>query len=290
MAEQRWAEIEVAASGDAAQEAIGAVMTEVVGVAGYAVSAVAVTAYLPVDERLENTLLALKSALHEVKRTYKIPGTSDEITIRFVAEEDWATAWKQYFKPQKIGERFVVKPTWEEYEAAPNDVVIQIDPGMAFGTGLHATTRLCLLGLERHIFPGATVADVGTGSGILAVGAILLGASHAEAVDNDPLAVRIAQENVDLNGVSDRVKVYEAAEPPTGEYDFVVANILAHVIIALSAELFRATKPGGTLISSGILAGASAEQVAKHLAGIGYTDTEIVTEGEWASVVAKRPG
>ena len=291
MAEQRWAEIEVAASGDAAQEAIGAVMTEVVGVAGYAVSSVAVTAYLPVDERLENTLLALKSALHDVKRTHKIPGTSDEITVRFVAEEDWATAWKQYFKPQKIGERFVVKPTWEEYDAAPNDIVIQIDPGMAFGTGLHATTRLCLQGLERYIFPGATVADVGTGSGILAVGAILLGASYAEAVDNDPLAVRIAQENVDLNGVGDRVKVYEAAEPPHGEYDFVVANILAHVIIALATELFRATKPGGLLISSGILAGASAEQVSKHLTGVGFTETEIVTEGEWASVVAKRvPG
>ncbi len=289
MAEQRWAEIEVAASGDAAQEATGAVMTEVVGAAGYAVSALAVTAYLPVDERLENTLLTLKGALHEIKRVHKIPGSSDEITVRFVAEEDWATAWKQYFKPQKIGERFVVKPTWEEYAAAPNDVVIQIDPGMAFGTGLHATTRLCLLGLERHLFPGATVTDVGTGSGILAVGAILLGAASAVAVDNDPLAVRIAQENVDLNGVADRVRVYEAAEPPPGAYDFVVANILAHVIIALSAGLFQATKPGGMLIASGILAGPSAEQVAKHLTAIGYTEAEIVAEGEWASVVARRP-
>ncbi|MBC8136633.1 MAG: 50S ribosomal protein L11 methyltransferase [Fibrella sp.] len=288
MVEQRWAEIEVAASGDAAQEATGAVMTEIIGAAGYAVSAVAVTAYLPVDDRLENTLLTLKGALHDIKRVQKIPGSSDEITIRFVAEEDWATAWKQYFKPQKIGERFVVKPTWEEYDAAPGDVVIQIDPGMAFGTGLHATTRLCLAGLERHIFPGATVADVGTGSGILAVGAVLLGAGSAEAVDNDPLAVRIAQENVDLNGVADRVTVCEAAQPPAGEFDFVVANILAHVIIALSAELFRATKPGGWLISSGILAGPSAEQVAKQLRSVGYGDTEILTEGEWASVVARR--
>ncbi len=288
MAEQRWAEIAVEASGDAAQEAIGAVMTEVVGVAGYAVSSVAVTAYLPVDERLENTLLVLKSALREVKRVHKIPGSSDEITVRFVAEEDWATAWKQYFKPQKIGERFVVKPTWEEYEAGPRNVVIQIDPGMAFGTGLHATTRLCLQGLEQYVFSGATVADVGTGSGILAVGAVLLGASQVEAVDNDPLAVRVAQENVTLNTVADRVHVYEAATPPAGEYDFVVANILAHVIIALSADLFRATKPGGMLISSGILAGTSAEQVAKHLQIVGYTNTEVLTEGEWASVIARR--
>ncbi len=286
--EQRWAEIIVEASGDAAQEAVGAVMTEVIGVAGYAVTSVAVTAYLPVDERLENTLLTLKAALREVKRVHKIPGSSDEITVRFVAEEDWANAWKQYFKPQKIGERIVVKPTWEAYDPAPGEIVLEIDPGMAFGTGLHATTRLCLNGLEQHVFPGATVADVGTGSGILAVGAILLGAGHAEAVDNDPIAVRIAQENVTLNGVADRVRVSESSVPPSGEYNFVIANILAHVIMALATQLFSATKPGGMLIASGILAGASAEQVAKHLRGVGYINPEIVVEGEWASVVTRR--
>lgn len=186
--QQRWAEIEIAASGDAAQEAVGAVVGEIIG-AGYAASAVALTTYVPVDERLENTLLALKDALHTVKRVHKVPGTSDEITVRFVAEDDWANAWKQYFKPQKIGQRIVVKPTWEEYVASPDEIVIEIDPGMAFGTGLHATTRLCLAGLEHHVTLGATVADVGTGSGILAVAAILLGAESAEAVDNDPLAV-----------------------------------------------------------------------------------------------------
>ena len=196
--EQRWAEIKIAATGDAAQEAIGAVITEVVGIAGYAATAQTVTAYLPVDERLENTLLSLKAALTETVREHQITGTSDKITVRFVAEEDWATAWKQYFKPQKIGERIVVKPTWEAYDAASDDLVLQIDPGMAFGTGLHQTTRLCLIGLERHVFADATVADVGTGSGILAVAAVLLGAKSAVAVDNDPLAVRIAAENITL--------------------------------------------------------------------------------------------
>ena len=276
--EQRWAEIEIAASGDAAQEAVGAVIGAVVG-AGYAASS---------DERLESTLLLLKDALRMVKRVHKIPGTSDEITVRFVAEEDWATAWKQYFKPQKIGERFVVKPTWEEYTPSPGELVIEIDPGMAFGTGLHATTRLCLAGLERFVAPGASVADVGTGSGILAVGAILLGADSAQAVDNDPLAVRITQENIDLNHVADRITVSVLSKPPPGTFDVVVANILAHVIIALSADLHRATKPGGTLITSGILAGASADQVATHLQGAGYTDTETVVDGEWASVIANK--
>ncbi|MBC8140951.1 MAG: 50S ribosomal protein L11 methyltransferase [Armatimonadetes bacterium] len=285
--EQRWAEIAIMASGDAAQEAIGAVITEVVGIAGYAATAQTVTTYLPVDERLENTLLTLKAALTDVKRVHKIPGSSDEITVRFVAEEDWATAWKQYFKPQKIGTRIVVKPTWEAYDAEPDDVVIEIDPGMAFGTGLHATTRLCLTGLETHVFAGASVADVGTGSGILAVAAILLGAGSAVAVDNDPLAVRIAAENVSFNGVSSQVNVYEAAEPPPGQFDIVVANILAHIILALAAPLFAATKAGGVLITSGILAGASAEQVAAGLTKAGFRETQIVTEGEWASVVAR---
>lgn len=284
--EQRWAEIAIAATGDAAQEAVGAVVTEITGT-GYAATAQTVTAYLPVDERLENTLLSLKAVLTDVERVHKIPGAKGEITVRFVAEEDWATAWKQYFKPQKIGERIVVKPTWEEYDAAPGDVVIQIDPGMAFGTGLHATTRLCLAGLERYVTPGASVADVGTGSGILAVAAILLGAEKAVAVDNDPLAVRIAAENVALNGVAARVNVYEAASAPPGQFDIVVANILAHIILALAAPLFAATKPGGVLITSGILAGASAVQVAAGLTKAGFAHTEIVTEGEWASVVAR---
>jgi len=289
MPEQRWAEIAIQASGDAAQEAVGAVLTEVIDAAGYASTAQTVTAYFPVDERLENTLLTLKQALQELPKTAGVSGVSSEITIRFVAEEDWATAWKQYFKPQKIGERIVVKPTWEEYTASPEELILQIDPGMAFGTGLHGTTRLCLRGLERLVTSDMTVADVGTGSGILAVAAILLGASHAEAVDNDPLAVRIAAENVALNQVGDRVNVYEASAPPPGEYDIVVANILAHVIIALAPDLLRATKQGGLLIASGILAGESAANVAVHLAGMGYEDIETDVDGEWASLIARRP-
>lgn len=286
MTQQRWAEMAVEATGDA-QEIIGALMTEVAGCYGYASTATHVSGYLPVDDRLENTLLRLRTALRELPPT---PGVSRDpgLTIRFVAEEDWANAWKQFFKPQRIGERFVVKPTWEELSPEPGDVVIQIDPGMAFGTGLHATTRLCLRALETHVTPGVTVADVGTGSGILAVGAALLGAGRIEAVDNDPVAVRVALENVAVNEAGDRVTVAEASVPPAGEFDIVVANILADVILGMAKELFAAARSGGLLIASGIIE-QRAEDVRSGLISVGFDAPETSTDGEWVALVARKP-
>ncbi len=277
---QRWAEMAVEVSGDV-QEIVGVILTDVAGCHGYATTTSAVTGYLPVDDRLENTLLALKAALAEV------PGVPSEITVRFVAEEDWATAWKQYFKPQRIGQRIVVKPTWEEFTPEGDDLILQIDPGMAFGTGLHATTRLCLRALEANVKPGIKVADVGTGSGILAVGAALLGAAQVEAVDNDPLAVRVAQENVDVNGVQDRVHCYEADTPPPGTFAIVVANILADVILGMASSLVAAIEPGGLLIASGIIE-RSADDVQKGLTAAGLTVEEVTTEGEWVAILARR--
>ena len=278
---QRWAEIELAASGDA-QETAGTLLTEVAGCHGYTANHKAVMGYLPVDDRLENTLLTLRSALPDTK------GVANEITIRFVAEEDWATAWKQYFKPQRVGKNLVVKPTWETWDAAPSDVVIQIDPGMAFGTGLHGTTRLCLIGLEDTVFPGATVADVGTGSGILAMCAALLGAGHVEAVDNDPLAVRVANENVRVNGVEAVVTIEESSIPPPGQFDIVVANILADVILGMAGDLFAAVKPGGLLLASGIIA-PRAQDVASGLTKAGFVTEAINEEGEWIAIRSRRP-
>jgi ribosomal protein L11 methyltransferase len=284
---QRWAEIEVAAAGDAAQEAVGALFTEVAGTQGYATTPAKVTGYLPVDERLENTLLTLKSALRALPTSAGVTGVPDDITVRFVAEEDWAHAWKAYFKPQRIGERVVVKPTWEPFAPEAGDVVVEIDPGMAFGTGLHATTRLCLRGLEKHVTPGMTVADVGTGSGILAAAAALFGAASCAATDIDPLAVKIARENVALNRVDDRVTVAESDVPPAGEFDIVVANILADVILGMAPALLAATRPGGLLIASGII-DSRADDVARGLAGIGFTDIEKATEQEWVALTARR--
>jgi ribosomal protein L11 methyltransferase len=284
MTQQRWAAIEVAAAGDA-QEIVGALLTDAAGCHGYSAAAQAVTGYLPVDERLEDALLRLRSALDAAPEL--APPGSAEITIRFVAEEDWATAWKQYFKPQRIGRRIVVKPTWEEYTAQPGDLILQIDPGMAFGTGLHATTRLCLRALEDHVTPGAMVADVGTGSGILAVAAALLGAARVDAVDIDPLAVRIARENVGVNGVEPVVSVTEAAIPPTGLFDVVVANILADVILAMAPALTAALKPGGILIASGII-DRRADDVRRGLDAAGLHVFATETEAEWVALLARR--
>lgn len=280
MATMKWAELSVAVTGDR-QEIVGSLLTETAGCYGYSCTIQAVNGYLPVDDRLENTLLTLRAALADV------PEISPEITIRFVAEEDWANAWKQYFKPQRIGRRLVVKPTWESFDAAEGDLILQVDPGMAFGTGLHATTRLCLRALEDRVVPGMEVADVGTGSGILAVGAALLGASRVAAVDNDPVAVRVAIENVAVNDLRARVTVEESSAPPSGSFDIVVANILADVILGMVPALLAATKPGGLLIASGII-DSRAEGVRVGLLEAGFLPAETETDGEWVALISRR--
>jgi ribosomal protein L11 methyltransferase len=271
----RWAQIEIEASGDE-QEAFGALLTEVGGCQGWMGTETHVSGFLPVDERLEATLLTLRE---EAGR---------ELTIRFVAEEDWADSWKQYFKPQKIGQSFVVRPSWEEYEAQPGEKVILIDPGMAFGTGLHATTRLCLRAFEGLVNQGDTVADVGTGSGILAIGAVLLGASSVTATDNDPLAVKIARENAQLNDMGDKIAVKVAETPPTGLFSLVVANILPDVILGMADGLAAAVKPGGFLVVSGIIE-RRAEEVRTGLRACGLTVLETTSEAEWVAITAQRP-
>jgi ribosomal protein L11 methyltransferase len=270
----RWAQIEIEAAGDE-QEAFGALLTEVGGCQGWMGTETHVSGFLPVDERLEGTLLSLREQ------------SGRELTIRFVAEEDWADSWKQYFKPQKIGERFVVRPSWEEYAPQADERVILIDPGMAFGTGLHATTRLCLRALERLVQVGDTVADVGTGSGILSVGAMLLGARSAQATDNDPLAVKIARENAALNNQADRIQIEVAEAPPAGPFDIVVANILPDVILGMAEGLVAAVKPGGFLIVSGIIE-RRAEDVREGLRTRGLEILATDPEAEWVAIVAKK--
>ncbi|MDX1932257.1 MAG: 50S ribosomal protein L11 methyltransferase [Capsulimonadales bacterium] len=278
----RWAAMEIEMSGDA-QEIVGALLMETAGCQGFVATPTSVTGYLPVDDRLENTLLSLRAALHA---SPDLSGKR-EINLRFVQEEDWANAWKQYFKPQRIGHRIVIKPTWEDFSPDPGDLIVRIDPGMAFGTGLHATTRLCLRALEETVTPGATVADIGTGSGILAIAAVLLGASTVSATDNDPLAVRVARENVAVNAVQDRIPVVESSLPPEGAFDIVVANILADVILGMATELFRAVKPDGVLIASGIIDNR-ADSVRKGLTAVGFGRVETQVDGEWVALIARR--
>ena len=178
-----------------------------------------------------------------------------EPVVTVLEPEDWAESWKAYFPPQHLGERVVVVPSWHTYEPQPGEVIINLDPGMAFGTGLHATTRLCLLGVDRYLRPGMRVLDVGTGSGILSISAALQGAAEVLALDVDPVAAEVARENVELNKVNDRVTVahgtvggHVAPEMPLypdGGYDLVLANILAEIIIDMAPALAATVKPGG---------------------------------------------
>ncbi len=270
----RWVEMEIAAVGDE-QEFYAALLTEIAGCQGWSAEASFVRGYLPVDERLEGSLLALREA------------AGREVTIRFVEEEDWANAWKQYFKPQRIGERIIIKPSWEEFSPELGDLVVEMDPGMAFGTGLHATTRLCLRALEKRVKGGEAIADVGTGSGILGIAGILLGAQSAVCTDIDPLAVRIARENIERNHVTETVSAIEATLPPPGTFEIVVANILPDVILGMAEELVAATKPGGLLIVSGIIE-ARTDDVKLGLVERGLTILAVETEGEWVAITAAK--
>lgn len=183
-------------------------------------------------------------------------GIRHELAAQQVKEEDWANGWKQYFKPLPVGERLLIRPTWEEAGDPGGRQVLSIDPGMAFGTGGHDTTRLVLETLEELVFPGAELLDVGCGSGILSIAALLLGAARTVGVDIDPLAVKTAEENGRLNGFAPPryvVKAGDLARDVEGVYDVVAANIVADAIIALSPQAPRFLKPGGVYVMSGII-------------------------------------
>ena len=203
-----------------------------------------------------------------------------------VEGDAWRDAYKAYFKPTRIGERLVIRPSWEAYEARPRDVVLTLDPGGAFGTGTHETTRLSLEELGRRVQPGMRVLDVGTGSGILSIACLLLGAERARAIDNDPEAVRAAQENAQSNGVADRL---EAGEEPLSaiaeRYPLVVANIERRVLVELAPALCERLQPGGVLILSGVLA-HEREQVFAAYAGL--RPLEVRELGEWVVLVLER--
>lgn len=208
-----------------------------------------------------------------------------------VNEEDWSTAWKKYYHPTKVGERLVVIPCWEEYAVTPGEVPVILDPGMAFGTGTHETTRLCMRLLERCVTADTEMLDIGTGSGILAVTALLLGAKSAVGVDIDELATKVARENATLNGVADRLTLYcgDLTEKLWGNpavpaaYDVICANIVADVIIRLSKDVTKFMKPGSILLCSGIIE-ERCEEVKSALLEAGLSIEEVLTENGWAAI------
>jgi len=250
---------------------------------------VTVRAYLPEDARLESSLLALAERIAALRHAGAALGAGT-ISHSFVADEDWAETWKAYIHTEKIGERIVVRPTWEEYTPSADEIVIELDPGAAFGTGAHATTAMCLRWLEHLVSPGMRVYDVGCGSGILAVAAAKLGAGEVIAMDYDPVAVSVAEENIRQNNVhnvvaceSDLLSACEGAAPA----ELITANIIADVIIRLFAQLDRHLAPGGTLLASGIIDDriADVERAAREH---GYTVLDMTCEKEWAAMIIRR--
>ena len=250
---------------------------------------VTVRAYLPEDARLESSLLALAERIAALRHAGAALGAGT-ISHSFVADEDWAETWKAYIHTEKIGERIVVRPTWEEYTPSANEIVIELDPGAAFGTGAHATTAMCLRWLEHLVSPGMRVYDVGCGSGILAVAAAKLGAGEVIAMDYDPVAVSVAEENIRQNNVhnvvaceSDLLSACEGAAPA----ELITANIIADVIIRLFAQLVRHLAPGGTLLASGIIDDRIAD-VEHAAAEHGFTVLDMTCEKEWAAMIIRR--
>lgn len=214
--------------------------------------------------------------------------TIGELRTRLVDEADWADAWKAHFPVMRIGRHVVIRPTWRRHRAAPDDVVLAIDPGMAFGTGLHPTTRLCLVALERLAdagrMTGARVLDVGCGSGILAIAAVRLGAADAVGVDTDPIAIESTLANARRNRLAPRIRA-SVGSLPTGEppFDVIAANLIAGVLVQIAAQLAAELAAGGRLVASGIFVDREGE-VRHAFEATGLAVTERTAEGDWVAL------
>jgi ribosomal protein L11 methyltransferase len=272
---------------------------------------VVVRTYVPLDEYAEDARAKLEQGLWALGMMRPV----GELHVKQLEEEDWANAWKAHYPIRRIGKRFVIVPSWLEYTPQPDDLVLHLDPGMAFGTGLHPTTQLCLQLLERYVEPNARTLDLGCGSGILAIAAVKAGAQPVLAIDNDPIAVQATEENAQRNAVESIITTVEGslgpgaqlghwlgsdwatkqrqaatrtdgpvAFEPDGEFDLIVANILANVHVLLAPHLYRALKPGGVLVTSGIIADREVDVVAAFTAA-GLQGVERLQEGDWVALV-----
>jgi ribosomal protein L11 methyltransferase len=279
---------------------------------------ITVRTYLPLDERADETRQRIEQALWHFGQMRAVGPPS----VRPLEEEDWANAWKQHYSVQRIGARTVIVPSWLEYQPEPGDLVLRLDPGMAFGTGLHPTTQLCIAFVEQYVQPDMRVLDLGCGSGILAIAAARLGATVL-ALDTDPIAIAATRENVARNDVAGLVSVAEGSlgagaalghwlgwEPENQEprtknqealaqdrfsvlgsqflgFDLIVANIIARVLAALADDMARALKPGGTLIASGIIADREHE-VVTSFTDAGLRALERRQDGDWVALVYEK--
>jgi ribosomal protein L11 methyltransferase len=211
-----------------------------------------------------------------------------EVSLKVIPDEQWATAWKKHWHPQKIGSKIVICPSWEKYDLAKDEILIHLDPGSAFGTGTHPTTRLCIMALEKYIKPEHSVADIGTGSGILAISALKLGAGKLIGVDNDASVINVAKDNAQKNGVLSQTDFFHgSASDVNGQFDIVIANILHNIIVDIMEDLCKLIKPHGMIILSGII--KEKEQfVLDSTIFQGLKHIETLYEDNWCGIVLKK--
>ncbi len=246
-----------------------------------------VTGYFPLNPYIEAKKRVFKERIDEYA---EINNAITEIYYNEVDDCSWKDNWKNYFYPEKISSRIVVKPTWREYEKSENEIVIEIDPGMAFGTGAHPTTSLCVSMLESYVKPKDWVLDVGTGSGILMIAAKKLGAGYVEGIDIDQDAVEVAIKNMELNGIKkDEFTAYKGNlidKVEEKQFDIVVSNILAEIIVILLKDIKRVVKDGGKVIFSGIIV-QKKKEVEEEMKKQGFTIERVEEKNEWVSIVGR---
>ncbi|KPL58622.1 50S ribosomal protein L11 methyltransferase [Rossellomorea vietnamensis] len=256
----------------------------------YPTDGVMVKAYLPVNSFLGETVDEIKQGITNLV-TYDIDIGENKVEISEVNEEEWATAWKKYYHPVKISDKFTIVPTWEDYTPVHSDeLIIELDPGMAFGTGTHPTTVMCIQALERIVKEHDSVIDVGTGSGVLSIASALLAADRVRAYDLDEVAVRSARLNVKLNKVQETVSVdaNNLLNGVTGQADVIVANILAEIILRFTEDAYELVKPGGYFITSGIIQ-PKKQEVRDSLEAAGFHIEEIMVMEDWVAIIAVKP-
>ncbi|MBU5265876.1 50S ribosomal protein L11 methyltransferase [Virgibacillus proomii] len=255
----------------------------------YPEEGVYIKAYLPVNSFLGETVEEIKQAINNLM-LYDIDLGRNQITLSEVHEEEWATAWKKYYKPVKISKRITITPTWEDYRPVDTDeLIIELDPGMAFGTGTHPTTVLSIQALEQFVKSGDIVIDVGSGSGVLSIAAALLGASHVYAYDLDDVAVKSTILNAKLNRLNSRItaKQNNLLDHVTVEADLIVSNILAEVIVRFVDSAWNRLKPGGYFITSGITQ-TKKQLVKDRIEQQGFNIIQVNEMEDWISIVAQK--